>query len=128
MAVKVIAETLAKHSYRAYVTYGRSIRPEQSRLLEKLSKKFNGRLKALGRLPHEELFKLNSKTWALLFPSIWEESLPYAVLEAAATGTIPVAFRVGGVPEIVEGMPAERFLCEANDIECFKEGLEKLYI
>jgi len=92
--------------------------------LEKLSKRFNGRLRALGRLPHEELFKLRSKSWALLFPSIWEEAFGYAVLEAAATGTIPVAFRVGRVSEIIEGTQAERFLCEPNDAECLVKNVE----
>jgi len=124
IAVRVLAKILAKHNYRVYITYGRSIRPDQVELLKRLSKRFDGRLRTLGRLPHEELLKLYSKTWALLFPSIWEEPLPYAVLEAAAAGAIPVAFRVGGVPEIVEGTPAERFLCEPVDMSCLFGKLE----
>jgi len=126
IAVKVLAEVLAKHDYRAYVTYGRSIRPEQTELLERLSKRLNEKLKALGRLPHEELLKLYSRAWALLFPSIYEEPLPYAVVEAVATGTIPVAFRVGGVLEIVEGTLAERFLCEPYNIKCIIEKIEEV--
>jgi len=126
IAVKVLAEILAKHDCRVYVTYGRSIRPEQVELLERLSKKFNGRLKALGRLPYEELFKLYSKAWALLFPSICEEPLPYAVLEAAATGTIPVAFNFGGVPEVVRGTSMKSFLCRPSDLSCMIEKLEYL--
>jgi len=124
IAVKVLAEVLAKHDCRAYVTYRRSIRPEQTELLERLSKRLNGRLRVLGRLPHEELFKLYSRAWALLFPSISEEPLPYAVLEAVATGTIPVAFRVGGVSEIVEGTPVKRFLCKPNDVKCLVKNIE----
>jgi len=126
IAVEIFAEILARHDCRVYVTYGRNIRPGQVKLLEKLSKRFSGRLAALGRLPHEELFKLYSKAWALLFPSVYEEPLPYAVLEAVATGTIPVAFRVGGVQEIVGGTRAEKFLCEPNNIECLKEKFEEV--
>jgi len=126
IAVKVLAEVIAKHDCRAYIIYGRSIRPEQTELLERLSKRLDGRLRAFARLPHEELLKLYSKAWALLFPSISEEPLPYAVLEAVATGTIPVAFRVGGVSEIVEGTPVERFLCGSNNIECLVERLEEV--
>jgi len=126
IAMKTLAEILAKHNCRAYITYGRSTRPEQVRLLEKLSKRFNGRLRALGKLPYEELLKLYSRAWALIFPSINDEVFGYVVLEAVATGTIPVAFRVGGVPEIVEGTPAERFLCEPNDVECLVKNVESI--
>jgi len=124
IAMKILTKVLAKHNYRAYVAYGRSMRPDQVELLERLSKRFDEKLRVLGKLPHEEMPKLYSKAWALLFPSISEEPLPYAVLEAAATGTIPIAFRVGGVPEIVEGTPAERFLCEPNDVKCLVKSVE----
>jgi len=124
IAVKILAEILAKHDCRAYVAYGRNTRPEQTGLLEKLSKRLDQRLRVLGKLSHGELFKLYSKAWALLFPSISEEPLPYAVLEAAAAGTIPVAFRVGGVPEIVEGTPAEEFLCDDLDLNCLTAKIE----
>jgi len=93
-------------------------------LLEKLSKMLDKRFVVLGRIPREELLRLYSRAWALLFPSINEEPLPYAVLEATAVGTIPVAFRVGGVLEIVESTPAEEFLCEPDDVSCLFERLE----
>jgi glycosyltransferase involved in cell wall biosynthesis len=41
-------------------------------------------------LLHEEVVKLH----VLLFSSIWEESLPHAVIESMLMGTIPVATRV----------------------------------
>jgi len=124
IAVKVLTEIITKHDCRAYVIYGRSMQPEQTELLEGLSKRLDGRLKALERLPHEELLKLYSRAWILLFPSINEEPLPYAVLEAAATGTIPVAFRVGGVPEILGNGLARRFLCGIQDLGCLIEKIE----
>jgi len=80
----------------------------------------------LGRIPREEFLRLHSRAWALLFPSINEEPLPYAVVEAAAVGTIPVAFRVGGVPEVVEGTPAENFLCKSLSRECLQENLDSV--
>jgi len=127
IAVKTLAKVLASHNARAYVIAGRSVRPEQARLLEKLSKKFGERFVVLGRIPWEELLRLYSRAWALLFPSINEEPLPYAVLEAAAMGTIPVAFRVGGVPEVVEGTSAEKFLCEVADVGCLSEKIEDIF-
>jgi len=124
IAVETLAKVLASHNARAYVTAGRSMRFEQARLLEKLSKKFGERLVVLGRIPREELLRLYSRAWALLFPSINEEPLPYGVLEAVAMGTIPVAFRVGGVPEIVEGTPAEEFLCDDLNLNCLTAKME----
>jgi len=47
-------------------------------------------------------------------------------MESMTVGTIPIASRVGGVPEIVEGTPAEKFLCEPGDVECFVEKVEEV--
>jgi glycosyltransferase involved in cell wall biosynthesis len=39
-----------------------------------------------------------------------EETFSYAVVEAMAGQTIPIASRIGGIPEIVEGTFAEKML------------------
>jgi len=57
---------------------------------------------------------------------ILEEPPPYAVVETLMASTIPVAFAVGGVPEIVEGTIAEKFLCKLDDVECFIQCLEAI--
>ena len=44
---------------------------------------------------------LHSRAYALLSPSIWEEPLPYVVIKSMLMGTIPIAARTGGVPEVV---------------------------
>lgn len=68
-------------------------------------------IRVLGRLPYEDyLLNVHSKVWALIFPSVVEEPLPYAVYESMALGTIPIAARVGGVPELLEGTIAERLM------------------
>jgi glycosyltransferase involved in cell wall biosynthesis len=83
-------------------------------------------LVVLGRLPYSEYLKLHERAWGLLFPSTWEEPLPYAVVESALLGTVPVASRVGGVPEIVEGTPAEEYLFAPGSAEEFAERMEAL--
>jgi len=70
-------------------------------------------------LPHEEVVKLHATAYALLFPSIYEEPLPYVVVESMLMGTIPIAAKVGGVPEIVRGSPAEDYLFTPKDIDEF---------
>jgi glycosyltransferase involved in cell wall biosynthesis len=77
-------------------------------------------------LPHEEVVKLHTTIYALLFTSICEEPLPYAVVESMLMGTIPIAARVGGVPEIVEGSPAEKYLFTPENIDEFVDKIEKL--
>jgi len=126
IAVKAFAEILAKHACRAYIIYGRSMHPEQIELLERFSKRFNEKLRVLGKLPHEEMPKLYSKAWILLFPSINEEPLPYAVLESMAVGTPPIASRVGGVLEIVESSPAENYLFSPENIQELLDRVERI--
>jgi len=64
----------------------------------------------VGRLNYKELSNIRRRAWALLFPSIWEEPLPYAIIEAGLAATVPIAARVGGVPEILGGTPAEKYM------------------
>lgn len=125
IAVRVFARVLTKFNCRVYVTYGRSISLQQKLLLEKLTSKLGSKLVVLGRIPYEELLKLHECVWGTLFPSLWEEPLPYAVVETCLLGTIPVAARVSGVPEIVEGTFAEKLLFRPADIN---DVLEKVKI
>ncbi|MEM4896694.1 MAG: glycosyltransferase family 4 protein [Pyrobaculum sp.] len=82
-------------------------------------------IKVFGRTSHSEVMKLHRITWALTFPSISEEPLPYAVVEAVALGTIPIASRVGGVPEIV-GKDGVRYLFSPQNVEEFTSKIAKV--
>ncbi|MEM3905430.1 MAG: glycosyltransferase family 4 protein [Nitrososphaerota archaeon] len=93
-------------------------------IIEKLNRSFKRAYNLLGYLKHEEVSKLYSMSYALLFPSICEEPLPYAVLEAMLTGTIPIASEVGGVPEIVGGTLAERFMFKPGDVDGLIDRME----
>jgi len=78
------------------------------------------------KLPYDEVVKLHARAYALLFPSLWEEPLPYTVVESMLMGTMPVAARVGGVPEIVGGSPAEEYLFTPGDVEELGDKIEAL--
>ena len=67
-------------------------------------------------MPRGELMRLLGGAWALVFPSLWEEPLPYVVVEAALAGVLPVASAVGGVPELLAGSPAEGFMGGPGDL------------
>jgi glycosyltransferase involved in cell wall biosynthesis len=96
------------------------------KLFDILNKKIRNSYKVLGHVSRESLLKLYSESYALLFPSIWEEPLPYAVLESMLAGTIPIASRVGGVPEIVQGTYAEKMLFEAGNVDELVDRIESV--
>jgi glycosyltransferase involved in cell wall biosynthesis len=106
------------------ITYGRV--GDHQKLIEVL-RRLNTKVEILGRIPYEEVLKLHRITWATLFPSINEEPMPYAVLESALLGTIPVASRVGGVPEILEGTPTENYLFTPGNIDEFTDRIESIF-
>jgi len=83
-------------------------------------------VEVVGRVPHDVVMRAHEDAWGLLFPSINEEPLPYAVVEAALAGTVPIAARVGGVPEILSGTGAERFMFRAGDAEDLVGRVEEL--
>ena len=123
--IKALAKILRKHEARAYIILGKAS-PKEKALVMKLTEKVNKKLIPLDRLPHNEYLKLHEHAWALLFPSISEETLGYAVVESILIGTIPIASRVGGVPEVVEGTAAEGFLFKPGNVEEFISKIESL--
>jgi glycosyltransferase involved in cell wall biosynthesis len=123
--LEVLGKILGKRKVKAYVILG-GASPKEKAFVAKLAEKVDKRLIPLDRLPHNEYLKLHEHAWALLFPSISEETLGYAVVESMLIGTIPIASKVGGVPEIVEGTVAERFLFKPGSIEEFINKIESL--
>jgi len=124
--VKAISRIATKHPCRIYITYGREASVRQSVLLRKLASKLHGKLVILGRIPYEKLTSLHELAWAALFPSIYEEPLPYAIMESCLLGTVPIASRVGGVPEIVQGTYAEGLMFTPGDAEEMADRVEEV--
>ena len=116
LALKAFTRILSQHICRIYSISGYSLY-YQHRSLERCVSKFRDKLITLNRLSHKELMTLHSQVWTIVFPSICEEPLPYAVVESCLLGTIPVASRVGGVPEMVHGTYAEGLMFTPGDAE-----------
>lgn len=88
------------------------------------SSRFNGSFSIFNEVDHEDLVRMYSEVMALLFPSISEEPLPYSILEAMLAGIIPIASKVGGVPEIVQGTYAEKMLFTHGNINEMVDRME----
>jgi len=78
--------------------------------VRKLNETFKGAYRVMGYLEHQKMLKLYNISRALIVPSICEETSSYATIEAMLSGTIPIASKVGGIPEIVQGTYAEKML------------------
>jgi len=107
---------LKRESHLRFLLAG-SFKNKSKLMVEKISKRFGGAYNVLGRLEHRAILNLCFVAYALVFPSICEEPFPYAVLEAMLSRTIPIASKVGGVPEIVQGTYAEKMMFTPGDVE-----------
>jgi len=125
--IKALTKILRKHKARAFLILGKTS-PKERAFVMKLAREVNERLIPLDRLTHNEYLKLHEHAWALFFPSISEEPLPYAIVESMLTGTIPLASAVGGIPEIIKGSPAEEYLFIPGDVNEFMDRIEKLLL
>lgn len=97
------------------------------KILQQIKKIYDLDVEVLGRITYEKLIRLYRSAWAFFFPSIWEEPLPYAIIESMLTNTIPIASRVGGVPELIRGTFAEKFLFEPSDVKRAEKLIEELF-
>jgi glycosyltransferase involved in cell wall biosynthesis len=104
----------------------RGFRRKHEELVERLNDAFTGKFRLLGRLPYKDVLRLYSRSHAVLAPSLYEEPLPYVVMEAMAMGTLPIASRVGGIPEIVGGTHAEKMLFEVGNVDDFVDKMESV--
>jgi len=85
-------------------------------------------LRKVGIIPYG---KLNGKSYGniyrkvrtVVFPSIWQEPLPYVVSEALLRGRLLVTSCVGGVPEIIGGLKGVSLL-EPNDADALADALD----
>jgi len=105
-------EMALREGVRAKFIFAGKYSSRARRVMSRINKVYGNVIHLTGRIPHTELLNLYKQAWALLFPSISEEPLPYAVMEAVLTQTIPIASKVGGVPEIIISDKLKEFIFE----------------
>jgi len=126
LAIKAFPKILSQHNCKIYFISGYSL-SQRPRLVKQCASKPHDKLNkliVLYKMPHEKLMTLHRRVWAIVFPSICEEPLPYSILESCLLGTVPIASKVGGIPEIVKETYAEKLLFRPGDVDDFIERVE----
>ena len=126
LALKTLARIATRLKCKIYMIYVRELGGSKRLMVERISQSLGGRIVPLDRMPHKEYLGLLRRAWGLLLPSIAEETLSYSVVESMLTVTIPIASRVGAVPEIVKGTPAEEYMFTPEDAGELLDRVEKL--
>jgi len=88
-----------------------------------LNRLYGDAIQLTGKIPYAKLMPIYQKAWALIFPSICEEPLPYAIMESLATQTIPLASEVGGILEVIGSTKLKNFLFKPGSSEELYEKL-----
>jgi glycosyltransferase involved in cell wall biosynthesis len=76
--------------------------------------------------PRPVVLRLVAGAWALLFPSCWEEPMPYAVYEALLMGVPVVAFPIGGQAELIGQTPSAQFMAEETSAKAFIQAVMRI--
>jgi len=76
------------------------------------------------RLSRSALASLMKVISVVCVPSLWAEPLPYSVIDAILYGKLVVASRIGGIPEIVEGMERSTALVIPGDVAGLSGAIE----
>ena len=68
---------------------------------KKIKPYLGDKIKHIGFVPYNELYRYYQKAKGLLVPIQWEEPFGLVMIEAMASGTPVIAFRRGSVPEVI---------------------------
>jgi glycosyltransferase involved in cell wall biosynthesis len=92
----LLALSIYKPPYPFYMT---KCKASERQFLEKLG------VRAFSKLPPMELAKLMQKVHCIVMPSLWEEPLPYNMIDAMQSGKLVIASKIGVVNELGGNSP-----------------------
>ena len=78
-----------------------------------------------GFLPKAQLLELQQQSAIIACPSIWDDPMPKAVLEALAVGSALLTTRRGGIPEVAEG---RAHIVDTPDVGSFANAIDRLIV
>lgn len=91
------------------------------KLVEELDIK--DRINIVGRQNHNKVGKIMNESKIFVYPSIWQEAFGISIIEAMEQGCICIAFKKGGIPEIINDYE-NGFIIEKESEELLAEKLE----
>lgn len=97
---------------------------DQRNELEKIVSDYNLREKVVFLGKKEDVIPLLDDSDIFVYPSIWEEGFGISVVEAMARKCIPITFKRGGLPEIIEDEKNGFIIDEINE-ESLKIKIEQ---
>ena len=90
-----------------------------------IKKKGLGNIKLVGKITHEKVIELYSKSRIIVAPSVWPEPFGRFVLESMLTRTPMVTTKIGGIPEGITDMQTG-ILVEPKSPEQIADAFNKL--
>ena len=94
---------VARRTGRPLRIVGKCREPAEQEYFEReIEPLLDAQIEYLGEVSHEEKCRLLSEAQALLVPIEWEEPFGLVMIEAMASGTPPIAFNRGSVPEVID--------------------------
>ncbi len=101
--------------------------PEEKNIRKEFAPEMkSGRIRLLGQLSGKALSDEIASARAIVFPSLWPENMPLALLESLAQGKVVIASRSGGLPEIISDRK-NGFLFNAGDIKGLETAIRTVF-
>lgn len=86
--------------------------PDRHYFNTKIKPQLNKQIRYIGPVGGKKKLNLLANANCVLFTSTWDEPFGLVLIEAMASGTPVLGFKVGAVPEVLNGMP--QFLCKTT--------------
>jgi len=91
--------------------------------LEECIKKSESRIHYKGCISHSEVTDVFRRYAISILPSLWMESCPLVLLESMASGCVPIASDIGGIPEVLgRGEDSAGLLIPPGDAQALEEA------
>ncbi|OIO35357.1 MAG: hypothetical protein AUJ18_00385 [Candidatus Hydrogenedentes bacterium CG1_02_42_14] len=91
--------------------------------LEECIKKSESRIHYKGCISHSEVTDVFRRYAISILPSLWMEPCPLVLLESMASGCVPIASDIGGIPEVLgRGEDSAGLLIPPGDAQALEEA------
>lgn len=83
--------------------------------------------RAIGKIPNPELAQYLQIGDFYCFTSLWKEGFGLSLIEAAKCGNQVIASQLGGIPDVVHGLPGAHLVSLPNSLEAWEATFDKAW-